>query len=529
MANRPSRLVVAAYEPSYDGRYHLRYPNGDKPVAGAELAAIAAGSASASAAITAAIRMAAQVKSAAAASAGLSTAIRLRGNAAARAAASGVLFGTAPGLQDFYGLDPHRYIAPDATGSGNGLTPSNPWTWDQMMANATPGMIIGALPGVFTRGGASKFVPAFNPPSGVTIVCQRAAAYHTTGRTEFRNGVTTGDAGGATIGASSRSNVRWIGAFVDENVSRSAPDAGPVVLFNGSNVEFHGLRVECLQIPRADNHNAVRVEQASDYLLKNSVLRGCRSTGAGGDQNHAAFMTYDSIRGVIEHCVFEDNDVHLFPKGDHPGSNANGTLIVRYSKFSTARVYWLHLGGNNSIPGLDPSRFHHNLVVGAPIGVYFHSFTTAPVDGHPNDCRIDQNTFVNVTKMWYWGWGPFGEPYAHNIELLRNICSVSGGTQAHDLIELTTPVLTRIIANGCVADENHYNGYAQIANMGGLVLNLSGWRALTQEHGREWEAASTEGDPLFANPGAGNYRLQVGSPAAGKGCYVTGNEVIGLE
>ena len=58
MANRPSRIVVPAFTPSYDGRYHLRYAHGDKPVAGAALDAIAQGQLSATAQLSAAIRLA---------------------------------------------------------------------------------------------------------------------------------------------------------------------------------------------------------------------------------------------------------------------------------------------------------------------------------------------------------------------------------------------------------------------------------------------------------------------------------------
>jgi hypothetical protein len=437
---------------------------------------------------------------------------------------SGTSPGTVAGLADYYNLDPHRFIAGDATGTGNGLSESSPWTWNQMLSNATPGMIIGALGGVFSRASTgARDVPSFNIPSGVTIVCKRAAAYNTAGITEFRNGVTTGDNGCPTLGANGRSNTRWIGAYVDENVSRSKADTGPVVCWNSTGSEFHGLVISGASIPRVDNHNLFRVEQSADWLLKNSVLHGCkRSTSP--DQNHAAVMTYDSLGGVIDHCEFDDNDYHIFYKGDHEGvAYPNGGVETRYSKFTNALLGWIHLGGNNSHPSLTQSKHRYNLILTAPRGVYFHSFGSATVDGHPNDNLFEHNTFVDVPNPWYWGWGAGALPYAHNIQILRNLMVT--GTRVHDFVELQNSDVARVIANGCLSDENHVHGYAQFGNVGGAAQTIAQWQSLTQSLGERWEGSTTSGDPLLL----ADYRLAPGSPAAGKGCYVTGDEAIGLE
>lgn len=393
-----------------------------------------------------------------------------------------------------------------------------------MLANATSGMIVGALPGTFTRASAGqRHIPTYNPPNGVTIVASRAAAYNTTDRTEFRN---TG-ADGATIGGNGRSGVRWIGAYVNEAVSPSADETGPVVDWACSGNEYHGVLIQCATISRDSNHNAFRVEQSAYTLLKNSILRGCKYNG-GANQNHAAWMSYDSLSPIIDHCEFLDNDTDLFPKGEHVGTGyINSALTTRYSTFTGARAGWMHLGGSNGALGQPPCHHHHNLIRNTPSGVYFHSFGTAITDGHPSNNLFENNTFIGVGEVWYWGWGSGALPYAHDIELYRNI--LSGSNRGHGFVELGSSDLARVIANGCVADFNHYHNVTQPANIGGSVRSLAQFRSDSAAQGRQWEGSTTSGDPLFVNAAGGDYRLQSGSTAAGKGCYETGAEIIGLE
>lgn len=101
MANRPSRLVVPIYAPSFDGRFYGRWPKGDKPGVGAVLGANAVASSAATAAITTAIRMQAAAQARVAAVAGLSTGIQLAGTSNVRAAATAALQGT-PDFTPFY-------------------------------------------------------------------------------------------------------------------------------------------------------------------------------------------------------------------------------------------------------------------------------------------------------------------------------------------------------------------------------------------------------------------------------------------
>lgn len=91
MPNRPSRIVIPVWEPSYNGLYYPRWPNGDKPNTGAILAADALGVVASAAALSAQIRLAAATSVRSASTAGLSSAIRMQAAAADVASATGLL------------------------------------------------------------------------------------------------------------------------------------------------------------------------------------------------------------------------------------------------------------------------------------------------------------------------------------------------------------------------------------------------------------------------------------------------------
>lgn len=434
--------------------------------------------------------------------------------------------GEAAGWLEYYGLTPDRYVAADATGLDNGLTENAPWTWEQYLANASNGQIIGLLPGVYVGSNTGeRYVPSFNPVAGTTLVARYAAAYHDDDRSEFRNGVTSGS-GCPTIGAYQRNNVKWYGAYVNENVARSGGDTGLATQWASNNCEFHGLRLECIEIDRNDNHNAFRIEQAQGCLIKNSVLTGCRRSSQA-DQNHAAIMVYDGRDVVITHCEFAENDVDYFPKGDHGSGTGYPPLVEHefaYNICVGARRNAIHIGGLGERSGdWDLSLFHHNLILGVlGAAIYAHAFS----NGTPRGIDVFNNTFDGCSNVFYVGHT--GSPLVPGrVHLYGNLYTNNG--RVIDSSELGTSDLSTMIGHGMYSDGNHAHGngtYATISGVGNRTV--SQLRTTTSGLGSEWDTSTTEGDPLYVDRSGGDFRLQGGSPAAGKGAYV-GEEVPGLE
>lgn len=445
---------------------------------------------------------------------------------------------SADGYLPYYGLTPDRYISGSASGSDNGLTESTPWTWAQMASNATSGMVIGALPGTFTGSNSGdRFAPSFNPPAGVTIACKYAAAYYDDNRTEFRNGVTSGDSGCPTVGVWNRNSVKWYGPYVNEDVSRSSSDTGTSVLWITNGSEIHGAKFDNIQISRSDNHNAIRLEGAVDCVVANNAMSGGGRSGSP-DQNHAAITTYSSTGCVIEHNDISNWDAGVFIKGVSGVSPGTlGGITVRYNRVYNCRIYGIALGGANSTSSLPTNYCTQNLVVNTPEGVRTYSYDSVS----PSEWRVTNNTFVGTMGRAIGFGTPNGadsfRDFGVNNNLFANVTtamvfSPDGEMNGTTLGNLTTDM--------------RVDGQTQNYN---VAYNTTNWaRQNNSNKSRStWASDSTwdtnsqtiSVDP-FVDASGGDYRLnstsgggavaRVASASGGPvGAFITGDEHIGLE
>lgn len=423
------------------------------------------------------------------------------------------------GLQDYYGLDPDRFIAGDATGSDNGLTENAPWTWAQYLANGSASMTIGALPGVFTGSNtADRYATSFLPLAGASgnptiIVCKRAAAYNTVDRTRWSNGVTSGDAGCPVIGSDSVNYIRWIGAYVDENLSRRFPDTGPAVFRACTGGEIHASRIDGLTIDVVDNHNCVRLDDSTDCVVKNNYLTGIRKT-SGDNHNFAAIMTYGSRGSLIEHNELPDNACAIFIKGSTQGGTRHNSGIIRYNKiYDTAfGVHFLEVHTGEELV------VTHNLIYDYEFQglVWDNSVSGATL----RNVKVRNNTVarpLSTVERAVWIEN-IGVNTGHELTDNILVAPDTAGARCVDGFDYSGSAFT-------ISGNHHYQS--------GGTRRWS-WDGANQTTIANWQTASsatseTEGDPLFVNSAGGDFRLQGGSPAAGKGCFEVGTEVMGLE
>lgn len=439
--------------------------------------------------------------------------------------------GTAPGLQDYWGLTPDRYVSASASGSDNGLSESTPWTWAQYLSSATSGMVVGVMPGTYSRAStSSNSVPAFNLVAGTTVVCKRAAAYNVSNRSEFRNGVTSGDNGCPTIGVNGGSNAVWIGPYVSENVSRSSSDTGPAALRNTTGSQIKGARIDGITVARGDNHNCIRLEDVHECLVSSCMLSGCRNSPSFS-QNHAAVMAYNTTASVVEHCDISDCDVGIFMKGIHDGDI--GGNAVRYNRVTNCG-YAIYTGGPNNDSSLDANPYEFNLIIDCEEAFAHNSYDAVS----PSEVHIRHNTVVNISAKGI-GWANPAGSGAYRDEVIENnlfvsvamiySCGNSGGISDGQLATINA-------IRGAI---NHNAVYTFTTWARQNDTNYNSRAAWNTKSG--WDANSTTltGNP-FVNPGAGDYRLNntAGAGAAARvasstggpvGCFITGDESPGLQ
>lgn len=419
--------------------------------------------------------------------------------------------------------DPTAFVTVDAAGGGDGSM-QRPWTLAEAMAAAVAGDVVEVGPGVYTAATTGeRYIPAWNPTNsgneGEPIVfCARHAAVHTEDvayRSELRNDATEPNEGSPTFGTLDRSHIVWDGFYVDEHVSPSRADTGPVTVWGSDDITVSRCVVEGAEVDRQDNHNGVRLEAVTRIRLVDNLIFGVRSANQT-DRNHAAITTYDASDITIEHNEIRDCTMGMYLKGDHADDGLpNGAFFVRRNYVHDVELRAVEVLGVTLV-GDAPSDISHNLFVANGTGVGFNNVA----DDHPAAVRVHHNTIVDSDSAIL-----VFPPTMLDVTVSDNLVSASPAFYTG----WDGATVDTVIANGF--DTNHNFGdpsEAWISSEADYVYDLSTWQASSGLDG-----SSSVGDPMFV--GAGDYHLapesaaRTASSSGGPvGCFVEGDEVIGV-
>lgn len=434
--------------------------------------------------------------------------------------------GSGSGALEYYGLTCEKYVTAAAGGAGDGSVGS-PWTYAQAVSGGAS-QVVCIASGTYTgTSTASNSVPVFGVPAGssgdpTVFVCQWAAAYHTTNRCEFRNGVTSGDSGSVTVGLNN-DYTTFIGAYVDENVSRSVADTGPVFIGNAcTGCRIEGMRVDGITTTRGDNHTGIRMEGCDDCVVTNNLIRNVKETG--GSQNAAAILTYSCRTCEISHNDIDGSDVGIFVKGESAGDGEQGNVTVAYNKILNSTLAGISMGGANTTLTLAPNEVVGNLVANAYYGIYFYVFGTSDPDGS-SEVNVHHNTFSNIGSSE----GALATQDANqNSEAFTdttwrdNLVVVDGSGVVFNLGWSSANNAT-IAGRGFTAN---YNAAYNFTNWGYLSANYSTRAAYYTASGYDQNSTTLTGDP-FTNAAGGDYSLNntAGAGATAKTASSTGGHV----
>jgi hypothetical protein len=357
-------------------------------------------------------------------------------------------------------------------------------------------------------GQSRQIMRDFDNPGAVSYEGDTKTAWVTMTAAQMGNWDTAPDAtsqyeivrAGPVLGTLDREHVVWDGFHVRER-SNYHPDTGPVVVWASQHVVLLNNDVEAEREFLYDNHNALRINDATDVVIRNNRIHGVgipEDVGPGNQQNHAAVMIYTSSDVIIEHNEIYDSYTGVYPKGDYGGHHVRFNVIrdcgkaLRFSYHTDVLVY-------------------QNVI---------------------HDCEIAIQPAEEIT-----GIQVFNNVIHRCNSGVHNWFPISGTSVFNNIyLGVDHPVGWEGDVGELQSDHNVYFDFVSFLPGG----TLAGWQAMG------FDAASIEADPSFVDADAHDYHLGAGSPALGvgvdlgdldgdgdtgetipAGAYVTGTEIIG--
>ena len=419
-----------------------------------------------------------------------------------------------------------HYVAPFASVSGatsdedvvNGTAYASataigtPCTLAEALANATAGDVIECAAGVYTGSTTNhRWNPAWaftnsgtsvNP---IIIYAVNPAATNVSNRSELRNGHTTNDNGGCpTFGANIDDYVIWDGFYVNENVSYTHTDTGPVVLFSGTGVRLRRLVIQGDPDLRPfDNHTSIRIEQCDDFEVSDCE---CYDNYSGSNQyNGSTIETYSARNGVIQNNYLHDSHGGIFIKGSIAGQVSNDVIIRRNHVYNVSIGIALAAIAADSPSGVDGTYgayVYQNIIDTTGDGIIFRGYLA----GEPRDGVVTNNLVINASNTLDAARAIYLKAGDYSADVFRNNLVVN--------VEYSISASEESSTAGIDIDENMYHNFTDNfgSYSGGSSSTLADWVLNTP-----WDDNSVDDDPEFENELGGDYRLAAGSPALDAG------------
>jgi hypothetical protein len=338
------------------------------------------------------------------------------------------------------------------------------------------------------------------------------------------------------IGSSDKNYVKWyadvlqghawqITAYGRQSGSASptqvntAPDTGPVVCHGGTGCWVEGAEIDGgLQVDYTDNWDGIRVENCTSCTIRNNTIRNFRNADNTG--NGTSIKLYGSPNAIVEHN-FATNAGSAFAIKDNQFTLPQNNMRIRFN-----RIEGVDRCFSWSTTNEERNYIYQNVCANS----WFGLFVTG--GGLSNDWIIN-NTFVNLSAS---GLYPttlgFGGRFWNNVVVNADrVVLLEGGSMP--------PV------NVISLEHNVYFGHRQFYAGTDGVRTFDSYRSA---YGNDRAApASVEGNPMLMNPSGGDFRVNAGSAADGRGvdiadlngngntnetiragAYITNNEMIGV-
>lgn len=423
-----------------------------------------------------------------------------------------------------------KYVDPAQTGTGHAGSAIDPWTLVEAFANAIPGDRVMFLPGTITLQGATTDDPWAHPnnypAAGLTgtgndiVYFAQYPAAHNLSNSSLWTNLILDNGYGAALGMNNYTvfsgfnigqRTGWLGSAGEAYTLK-------VETYQGASI-LHDVRVEFCrfeatlanQVAGGGNWGLLMIEYAYNVRIYDNYFYNLSRNSF--DLNTNCIELYDSYNYEIDHNTFVDCQAVFFVKGVHsavPYNLVPGSIHHNYIQNCELPFEFIGVGDKNGGAETDQLLIYQNLIDGVSGGMYWGVIDDMGVGYHPQNVRMNNNTFVNVannTGAWpafFYGaglqnlsdfstdWTFYGCEFENNIVY----CSNAIGRMYDDFASET---LTQFSAKFTFAKNTWYSMHDY-------------WKGNTWA---AWSAANDSGsherNPLFtsysATFGAGDYSL----------------------
>jgi len=265
---------------------------------------------------------------------------------------------------------------------------------------------------------------------------------------------------------------------------------------------------------RGGNIAGIMPMSSQDSIIRNNLIHDIRSQYDITNGNCSGILSYGQINTIIENNEIYNAANGVFNK--NPNASSVRSMECRYNYTHDVGIgYRLTLAGGGSPPQWD-NYIHHNLHVGDSNLPVFGQSSFCSADPYESSSPsttliIENNTVIDASLCGVSGY--------QGVQVRNNICTLASGQVIG--ANTASPSYPLNVSDFAILN---YNLYAQInmtfdqygtgINYTSLAALQAGGGVLTLSETLP-EANGAVGDPLFTNAGAGDYSLQVGSPAIG--------------
>jgi hypothetical protein len=326
-------------------------------------------------------------------------------------------------------------------------------------------------------------------------------------RLEGRSGgchLTASTHSGPVFGCFQRNFNTWDGFGVNEANTNSRSDTGPVVLWEMTGGEILNSVIVGITTNFSDNHCGIRLEDATDALVRNNLITDVDDTQHG--ENQAGVMAYYSSNATIELNTIHSGVNGIFIKGDN-----EGPVYVRRNLIHS-QDRGIYVAGIDATGGASTGMYvSENIIYNVAMGIVFVSYDAFS----PNHAYICNNTVRATDNLLDAPLRFAGENVTGvlNTRIVGNIF-MDGYNNIEGTDQNGANFATKAGPDPSDLEIEHnvyFSASNQFSRVGGTNRDFATWKTFTGTDAAS--PASVESDPLFVDASTHDYRLQSGSPA----------------